>query len=102
MNRHDAQLEAMERNARLAPFYQDQLFEIAVREHQRQAREAVDQALSEPSEHYEVMMMQEIQGVQNRYEGRMEEHESRVAQMIGSEAREALRGQGNHLSQEHK
>ena len=66
MNRHDAQLEAMERNARLAPFYQDQLFEIAVREHQRQAREAVNQALSEPSEHYEVMMMQEFRCIQNR------------------------------------
>ena len=66
MSRHDAQLEAMERNARLAPFYQDQLFEIAVREHQRQAREAVNQALSEPSGHYEVMMMQEFRCIQNR------------------------------------
>ena len=53
MNRHDAQLEAMERNARLALFYQDQLFEIAVCEHQRQAREAVDQALSEPQGSYD-------------------------------------------------
>ena len=66
MNRHDAQLEAIERNARLAPFYQDQLFEIAVREHQRQAREAVNQALSEPSGHHEVMMMQEFRCIQNR------------------------------------
>ena len=66
MSRHDAQLEAMERNARLAPFYQDQLFEIAVREHQRQAREAVTQALSEPAGHCEVMMMQEFRCIQNR------------------------------------
>ena len=56
----------MERNARLALFYQDQLFEIAVREHQRQARDAVNQALSESSEHYEVMMMQESRCIQNR------------------------------------
>ena len=64
MNRHDAQLEAMERDARLALFYQDQLFEIAVCEHQRHAGEAVNQALRESSEHYEVMMMQEFQCIQ--------------------------------------
>ena len=38
-------------------------------------------------------MMQEIQSILNRYEGRMEENERRVEHMIGSEAREAQRGQ---------
>ena len=65
----------MERDARFALFYQDQQFKIAVREHQRQAREAVNQALRESSDNYEVMMMQEFQGIQNRYEGRLEENE---------------------------
>ena len=37
--------------------------------------------------------MQERQGFQNRWDGRMEEHERRVEQMIGAEARDALRGQ---------
>ena len=58
----------------------------------RHARDAVNQAVRESSESWEVMMMQGIEGVQNRYEGRMEENERRVAQVIGSEAREALRG----------
>ena len=46
--------------------------------------------------------MQEIHSVQIRYEGRAEENERRVAHMIGSEAREALRGQRNHKLQEHQ
>ena len=50
---------------------------------------------------YEVVMMQEIQGVQNRNEGRMEEHERRVAQVIWSEAREALRGQRSQMLHQH-
>ena len=41
----------------------------------------------------EALMIKEIQRVQNRYEGGMEEHERRVAHVIGSEAREASRGQ---------
>ena len=36
------------------------------------------------------MMMQEIQGIQDRHGGRMEENERRVAQVLGSEAREKL------------
>ena len=57
--------------------------------------------MRESSEHYELMMMQELQGLQNRYEGRMEENERRVAQVIGSEARDALRGQRSHMLHEH-
>ena len=38
-------------------------------------------------------MMQEIQGIQNQYEGRNEEHLRTVAQVFGSEAQEVLRGQ---------
>ena len=34
-------------------------------------REAVSQAVRESSESFEVMMMQEIEGVQNLFEGRM-------------------------------
>ena len=42
-------------------------------------------------------MMEEFQGIQNRYEGRMEE-----AQVIGSDAREARRGQRSHILLEHQ
>ena len=42
--------------------------DIAVREYQRQARDPISQAVREPSGNYEVMMMQESQGAQNRYE----------------------------------
>ena len=48
------------------------------------------------------MMMQGIEGVLNRYEGRMEENERRGAQVIGSEAREALRGQRSRMLHEHQ
>ena len=48
------------------------------------------------------MMMQEIQGVQNRFEGRMQENEKKVAQVIGSEARDALRGQRSKMLHEHQ
>ena len=37
--------EAVEKDARLALLYQDQQFKIAAREHQRRAREAVNQAV---------------------------------------------------------
>ena len=83
----------MERDDRYALFYQNHLFQIKVREFRRDARDAVSQAVQESSKNFEVQMTQEILGGQNRYEGRMEEHERRVAQMIGSEARGALRGQ---------
>ena len=39
------ELEVMERDARCAFFYQDQLSKIAVRAYQRQARDAVNQAV---------------------------------------------------------
>ena len=95
-----SELEALDQLARSALFLQNHQFQIAVREYQQQARDADSQAVQESSESYKVVMMQEIQGIPNRYEGRMEEHERRVAQMIGSEAREASRGQRNHMLQE--
>ena len=95
-----SEFEAMERDARYALFYQDQQFKIAVRRFQRQARDAVNQAVRESSENYVVMMMQEFQGNQYRYEGRMEENERRVTQVIGSEARDALRGQRSQMLHE--
>ena len=58
--------------------------------------------MKESSENYEAMMMQEFQGFQHRYEGRMEEHERTVAQVIGSEVRDALRGQRSHMLHEHQ
>ena len=85
-----SELEQMERDARYALFGQHHELQIAVREYQRQAIQAVSQAVHELSESYEAMMMQEFQGIQDRYEGRMEENERRVAQVIGSEAREAF------------
>ena len=38
-------------------------------------RQEMPSVRRESSENYEVLMMQEFQGIQNRYEGRMEEHE---------------------------
>ena len=65
-----SELEAMESYVRYALFYQDQHFKITVREYRRQARDAVSQALRESSEIYEIMMMQEFQGIQkNGYAG---------------------------------
>ena len=97
-----SELEAMEKDARYALFYRDHQFQIAVREDQRQTRDVVSQTVQESPESYEVLMMQESQGVQNRYEGRMEENDKRVVQMIGSAAREGLRGQRNFLLQRHQ
>ena len=47
-------------------------------------------------------MIREIQGVQNRHEGRMEENEMRATQVIESEARGASRDQRNHMSHENR
>ena len=63
-----SELDAMERDARCALFYPDQPFKIAVRDYKRQARDAVNQAVKDFSEYCEVMMVQEFQGIQNRYE----------------------------------
>ena len=46
--------------------------------------------------------MQEFQGIHNRYEGRVEERERRVVQVIGTEAREAQRGQRGRMLPEHQ
>ena len=85
--------EAMERDARHALFCQDQWFKIAFWDYQRQARDAINQAVRESSENYEVRMMPEFQGAQHRCEVRMEENERRATQVIGSYARDAPRGQ---------
>ena len=68
----------------------------------RQARKAVNQAVTESSETCDVMMMQEFQSILKRYEGRLEEHERTVAPVIGSEARGAPRGQRSHMIQKHQ
>ena len=47
-------------------------------------------------------MIKEFQGTQNRYEERMEEHTRRVAQVIGSEAPDALRSPRSHMLHEHQ
>ena len=44
-----SELKAMERDARSVLFYQDQQFNIAVREYQRQARDVVNQVVKESS-----------------------------------------------------
>ena len=95
-----SELAQMERDARYALYGQHHEFQFAVRQYQRHAIDAVSQAVHALSECYEAMMMQEFQGIQDRCEGRMEENERRVAQVIGSEAREGLRVQRNHMLQE--
>ena len=89
----------MERDARFVSFDQDQAIQNRTHEHQRQAREAVNQSVRESSQIYEIMLMQEIQSIQNRYEGRLEDNERRVARVIGSEARRAVRDQRSHMLQ---
>ena len=46
--------------------------------------------------------MPEFQGAQHRHEGRMEESERRATQVIGSNARDAPRGQKKHVLHEHQ
>ena len=77
-----SELEATERDARCALFYQYQQFKIAVREYQK---------IGERYENYEVMTVQEFQGIQNRYQGRMEENVRRVAQVIGTSSSSSSR-----------
>ena len=60
----------MDKDAPCALFHQNQKFQTAVRECQRKTRDAVNQAVQESSESYEVLMMQEIQSIQNRHNGR--------------------------------
>ena len=93
------ELKAMERDARYAISHQNLQSQLAVRECQRRARDAVDQ---ESSDNYESMVEQGVQMIQNQHERRLKENESKVAQVIGSEALEALRGQRNHMPQEHQ
>ena len=96
-----SELEAMERDARFSFFYQrlGNSESQSVKTKDRQ-EEAVNQALRESSANFEVVVMQEFQSLQNRYEGRMEENERRVTQVIGSAARDALRGQRNQMLHE--
>ena len=96
------ELEVMERDARCAFFYQDQLSKIAVRAYQRQARDAVNQAVRifRKLRSYDDATV--FKGIQNRFEGRMEENGRTVAQVIGSEARDAARGQRSHVLHEHQ
>ena len=97
-----SELEAIEGDAREALCYQDRQFRITVREYQRQSGNVVNQAVRESSENETVTMIQEFQGFQNRYAGRIEEHGRRVAQVIGSAARDAPRGQRSHILHEHQ
>ena len=60
----------MERDVCYAFFFQDQHFKIAGREYQREARDAVNQAVRESLENYEVTVMQEFQSIQNQYEAK--------------------------------
>ena len=66
-------------------------------ENAKDRRDAVNQAVTESSENFEVVMTQDFQSIQNRYEGGMEEHERRVAELIESEARDAPRCQRSNL-----
>ena len=47
-------------------------------------------------------MMQEFSRYSESYEGRLEENERRVAEVIGSEARDAPRDQRSHMWHDHQ
>ena len=74
-----------------------QEFGSAVREHQKRARSAINDAVMGSSERYQADMFQLIQNGQNRCEGQVENNERRIAMEIGTQAREALDGQRRHL-----
>ena len=92
-------LEAVERDARSVLFRQNQTCQIAAREYQIRARDTVNQAVQESSQRYEVMMLEELQAVRNRYEGGMEENERRVAHLMGSEVQSAFTWSKKHMLQ---
>ena len=79
--------------------------QIAVRKYQRQTRDAVNQAVQESSESYEVPMMQEILSVQND----MKDQWKKIKRESGTNGwmrsarnlTEAFRGQRNVMLQEH-
>ena len=50
-----SEVEALERDVRHTFLYQDPQFKLAVREYPRQARDAVNQAVGESPENYEIM-----------------------------------------------
>ena len=55
---------AMEQNTRLALFHQNEQFQLAVREHQRRARDAVSQAVLDSSDRLEVTLSLELRQAQ--------------------------------------
>ena len=93
----------MERDLRCASFYQDQQFKIAVREYQRQARDAVNQLVRESSENLRSYDDARISR-HSRFDmtDEWKKIERRVTQMFGSEARGAPRGQRSHMLHEHQ
>ena len=73
-----SQLEAMERDARYALFYEKSTSQNrSPRISKTGKRYRQEMPSIEPSESYEVLMMQEIQGVQNRCGAQMEEKEEK-------------------------
>ena len=96
-----SELEATERDARCALFFQDQLFKIAVRGYQILARDAVNQAVTESAEIYGVVMQSlKLFRVDMRNEWKIMRKEG--AQVIGCEVLEAPRGETSHMLHEHQ
>ena len=89
-----SEIESLEKG-RHALCHKNHQLRDAVEDHQRQAREALSQAVRESSENCESMMVQEIQNLQDQQEGQMEDCERRVTHLIASEAQEPLRRQRN-------
>ena len=63
-------------------FRQKQEFGSAVREHQKIARSAINDAVMRSSERYQAAMFQLIQNAQNRCEGQVENNERQIAMEI--------------------
>ena len=92
-----SKLGCLEREARHALFNQKHQLRVAVEKHQGQAREVSSHAERALNENSKPMMIQELQNLQDRHVGQMEINERTVAQLIASEAQEALRRQRYHL-----
>ena len=91
-----SEFKAMERDARCALFYQDQQFKIAVRETSKTGkihRQSGCERIFRKWHNYDVARVSRLSQSIWRTNGK---NERRVAQVIGSEAREALRGQRSH------
>ena len=80
----------MEQNTRLPTFHQNPQFQLAVREYQRQARDAVSQAALVSSARHEVTLILEVRQATCHNQPTMQHRERDILLRLGEEAQDAL------------